>query len=38
MNLPAINNKMKNQNNQFKQDNSPFVSDGFGLGIQVFKI
>ncbi len=37
MNLPAINIKMKNQNNQFKQDVSSGM-DGFGLGIQVFKI
>ena len=37
MNLPAINNKMKNHNNQFKQDPSN-MADGFGLGIQVFKI
>lgn len=37
MNLPAINNKMKNHNNQPKQDVS-ISSDGFGLGIQVFKI
>lgn len=37
MNLPAINNKMKNHNNQLKQD-VPSLSDGFGLGIQVFKI
>lgn len=37
MNLPVINNKMKNLNNQFKQDTS-LTSDGFGLGIQVFKI
>ncbi len=28
---------MKNQNNQFKQDPSSGM-DGFGLGIQVFKI
>jgi hypothetical protein len=37
MNLPAINIKMKNQNNQFKQDGLSGM-DGFGLGIQVFKI
>lgn len=37
MNLPAINNKMKSHNNQFKQDPSS-MADGFGLGIQVFKI
>ena len=37
MNLPAINNKMKNHNNQFRQDPSG-LADGFGLGIQVFKI
>ncbi len=37
MNLPAINNKMKNPNNHLKQDSS-LMSDGFGLGIQVFKI
>jgi hypothetical protein len=37
MNLPAINIKMKNHNNQFKQDLSSGL-DGFGLGIQVFKI
>jgi hypothetical protein len=36
MNLPGINNKMKNLNNHIKQDNS--LSDGFGLGIHVFKI
>lgn len=36
MNLPAINIKMKNHN-QFKQDPTPSL-DGFGLGIQVFKI
>lgn len=38
MNLPAINNKMKNQNSSSKQENSGFCSEGFGLGIQVFKI
>jgi len=37
MNLPAINIKMKNHNNQFKQEPSSGM-DGFGLGIQVFKI
>jgi hypothetical protein len=37
MNLPAINNKMKNHNNQFRQDPQS-VADSFGLGIQVFKI
>lgn len=37
MNLPAINIKMKNHNNQFNQGNSTGM-DGFGLGIQVFKI
>jgi hypothetical protein len=37
MNLPAINNKMKNHNNQLRQDSSS-MADGFGLGIQVFKI
>lgn len=37
MNLPAINIKMKNHNNQFNQGNSSGM-DGFGLGIQVFKI
>lgn len=37
MNLPAINIKMKNHNNQFNQVNSSGM-DGFGLGIQVFKI
>ena len=37
MNLPAINNKMKNHNNQFRPDPSS-MADGFGLGIQVFKI
>ncbi len=37
MNLPAINNKMKNHNNQFRQD-AHSIPEGFGLGIQVFKI
>ena len=36
MNLPAINIKMKSQN-QLKQEPTQAV-DGFGLGIQVFKI
>lgn len=37
MNLPAINIKMKNHNSQLKQDSISGM-DGFGLGIQVFKI
>lgn len=37
MNLPAINITMKNHNTQLKQDASMGMQ-GFGLGIQVFKI
>lgn len=36
MNLPNINNKMKN--NTQNTNNSINNNDGFGLGIQVFKI
>jgi hypothetical protein len=43
MNLPNINNKMKNSNNlnhniKNNQNNNFNSLDGFGLGIQVFKI
>lgn len=36
MNLPTINNKMRNSNQNMT--NSIQNNDGFGLGIQVFKI
>jgi hypothetical protein len=43
MNLPNINNNMKNSNNlnhniKNNQNNNFNSLDGFGLGIQVFKI
>lgn len=39
MNLPVINNKMKNLDKQFRSnENQKGMGDGFGLGIQVFKI
>ena len=36
MNLPTINNKMRNSNQNMT--NPIKNNDGFGLGIQVFKI